>query len=137
MKKTNELLEIEKNFDVVTPKISGMSAWPFLKQKLYFELLQKKYGFNSKLRTNRKIQLVKNALYGISNLFGIRKFDYLFFNNADKRILEINNKKYDIFFDAWADKLSQDKSLFIEWAIKRHYPIQNTYSKNVISDLFF
>lgn len=137
MEKTNELLEIEKNFDVDRPKVSSMSAWPFLRQKVYFEIMRKKYGFNSRLRTTRKMQLVKNVLYGIHNIFKIGKFDYLFFSNADKRILEIEKAKYDIFFDAWADKLGQERSLFIEWAIKEHHQSKLTYSKNVISDLVF
>jgi hypothetical protein len=114
-----------------------MSAWPFLRQKFYYEIIKKTHGFNSKLRTMGKLQLLKNAMYGIDKLYSIRKFDYLFFNNADKRTMVVNNAKYDVFFDAWADKLGQNRSLFVEWAIKKHCPKRNTYSENVISDLVF
>ncbi len=137
MNKTNELLETEKIFEVDKPMISGISAWPFLRQKFYFELIKKNHGFNSKLRSIASIQLFKNAIYGFHKLAGIGKYKYLFFNNADKRTFQINGRRYDVFFDTWADRFGQERSLFIEWAIKKHYPSRQTYSKNVISDIPF
>jgi len=137
MKKTNVLLEIEQQYDVNSTKIESLYAWPFLRQPFYFRILQKKLGFNAHLRTKNKLQLLRNGLYGIRNIFRLRRFEYLFFNNADKRTLKIRGKQYDVFFDAWADKVGQEKSLFIEWAIEKHYSKKNTYSKFVIGDLVF
>lgn len=137
MKQTNELLEIEKNFNVDSAHIGGLSAWPLLRHTFYFHMLKSKVGFSAKLRTTSKIQVIKNAFYGLSNLFKVSKFDYLFFNNADKRSLIVEHKKYDIFFDCWADRLGQDCSLFIEWAIEKHWNPEEVYSKHVISDLVF
>lgn len=137
MKQTNELIEIEKNFDVGSARIGELSAWPLVRHTFYFNILRKKVGFSSKLRSIGKIQVVKNAFYGVSNLLRISSFDYLFFNNADKRNLRVLDKKYDVFFDAWADKLGQDRSLFVEWALEKHWNTKEVYSKHVISDLIF
>lgn len=60
----------------------------------------------------------------------------MFFENTNKRIL-INNKYYDIYFDAWADKLGRDKGLFVEFASDLHYERDKVYSKNIMSDLPF
>ncbi|MGB1309002.1 MAG: hypothetical protein ACPG6B_08840 [Oceanihabitans sp.] len=137
MKNNNELHLIEKKYPVDKLKVNQFSAWPILRQRVYFEIFKEKFNFNSKLRTRSKVKLVQNLFYGIKHLFKLRKYDYLFFNNADKRTLEKENKKFDVFFDAWANKVGQEKSLFIEWAIDQHFPKKQTYSKNVISDLIF
>ena len=100
-------------------------------------MLKKKFGFSSKLRTRDKTQLIKNHFFGLGELFRLRKFDYVFFNNADKRTFEVEGKRFDVFFDAWADRLGQDRSLFIEWARDTHFPMDQTHSKHVISDLVF
>ncbi|NAY91640.1 hypothetical protein GTQ34_06900 [Muricauda sp. JGD-17] len=134
---TNELLEIEKGFEVKVPTCHGLFAWKFLRQKFYFETMRKKYEFNPSPRNRSKLQLAKNFFWGFGNLFNLSKFEYLFFNNADKRTLQVGNKHYDVFFDAWADKYGQEKSIFIEWAINRHFPSKSTYSKHAVSDLPF
>jgi hypothetical protein len=137
MKNKNELHIIEKKYDLEKLKINNLYAWPILRQRVYFEIIKKKFDFNAKLRTRSNLKLLKNAFYGIEHVFKLKKYDFLFFNNADKRTLTISNKQYDVFFDAWADKVGQDKSLFIEWAIDKHFPKSQTYSKNTISDLLF
>ncbi len=104
--------------------------------KNILEIIRTTLSYNNKLRTRNKKQLVINFFVGLSNILKLRKMNYLFFNNSDKRIL-IEDKYYDIFFDAWADKLGQDKSLFIEWAINKHYSKNEIHSKNRISDLLF
>lgn len=137
MSKINELQIIEDKYAVEQPNSHGFSLWPLLRQSIYIEIFTKKVKSDLVLRTRNKAQLIKNFLYGISYIFKLGNFNYVFFNNADKRTLCKNNKKYDVFFDAWADKLGQDKSLFIEWAINAHYPKTETYSKHVMSDLIF
>ncbi|WP_339710977.1 hypothetical protein [uncultured Kriegella sp.] len=136
IKQTNELFDIEQNFDVGSARISSLFVWPLVRHTFYYQILKKNIGFSSKFRTTSKVQLIKNGLYGVKNLLRIKKFDYLFFNNADKRNLVVDKKKYDVFFDAWADKLGQDRSLFVEWAIEKHWRSNEVYSKYVISDLF-
>lgn len=137
MKEKNELQIIEENYVVNKLKVGNLYIWPILRQRVYFEIFKKKFNFNSKLRTRSKTQLLKNLFYGLSYVFKLKKYDFIFFNNADKRTFSVNKKKYDVFFDAWADKLGQEKSLFIEWAIRKHYSRAQTYSENVISDIFF
>ena len=137
MKNKNELHVIEKKYAVNKLKANQFSAWPILRQRVYFEIFKGKFNFNTKLRTRSKVKLLQNLFYGFNHLFKLRKYDFLFFNNTDKRTLEEKGKKFDVFFDAWANKVGQEKSLFIEWAIDQHFPKKQTYSKNVISDLFF
>ncbi len=137
MKNKNELHIIEKKYDVHRLKVNEFYAWPILRQGIYFEIFNKKVSFNIKHRTRNKLQLLKNFFYGFHHFFKLKNYDFLFFNNADKRTIKKENKFYDGFFDAWADKVGQDKSLFIEWAINKHFPRKHTYSKNVISDLGF
>lgn len=133
----NVLEIIESKYDVFSLTLKSKEKfWPLIRQKMYFEIIRKTLNYNNKLRTRNKKQLFINFFIGFGNVFKIRRFDYLFFNNSDKRIL-IENKYYDIFFDAWADKLGQEKSLFIEWAINKHYSKNKIHSKNRISDLFF
>jgi hypothetical protein len=137
MKNKNELHIIEKKYSLNNLKANELFAWPILRQRVYFEIFKKKFNFNVKLRTRSKSQLIKNAFFGLKYLFKLKPYDFLFFNNADKRTLKKDNKQYDVFFDAWADKVGQEKSLFIEWAIDKHFTKKETYSKNVISDLVF
>lgn len=137
MSSKNELHIIEKKYDVHRLKVNEFYAWPILRQGIYFEILNKKVRFNIKHRTRNKLQLLKNFFYGFKHYFKIKNYDFLFFNNADKRTIKKENKFYDGFFDAWADKVGQGKSLFIEWAIYKHFSPKHTYSQNVISDLGF
>jgi len=131
----NVLELIESKYPVEEITLSnGISAWPFLRQAIYFSIQNKELGYNNKLRTRNKIHLIKNVFYGLKNLFLLKKFDFVFFNITTKREL-YNGKLFDIYADAWADKLGQDKSLFIEWATTRHYPKSTVHSKNIISDL--
>lgn len=116
--------------------LNGRQIWPLLRQKIIFEKIRESLGYDNKLRTRNKKQLVKNFFYGIKHLFHLKKFDFVFFNNTDKRIL-VDEKYYDIFFDAWADKVSQEKSLFIEWAKEAHINSSEVHSSNIISDLPF
>ncbi len=133
----NVLEIIESKYDVYSLTLKSKEKfWPLIRQKMYFEIIRKTLDYNNKLRTRNKKQLFINFFIGFKNVFKIRKFDYLFFNNSDKRLL-IEDKYYDIFFDAWADKLGQEKSLFIEWAINNHFSKNKIHSKNRISDLFF
>lgn len=137
MEQKNELHIIEKNYAVDEARINEMYLWPIIRQPIYFEIFRKKFNFSTKLRTRNKTQLIKNFCYGIKHLFKLKKYEYLFFNNADKRTHQIKGKHFDVFFDAWADKVGQEKSLFIEWAIDSHYSKNKVYSKNIISDLIF
>lgn len=137
MNNKNELHILENKYELDKLKVNELYAWPILRQRVYFEILKEKFKFNSKLRTRNKKQLIINFFFGFFHLIKLKKYDYLFFNNADKRTLRKENKQYDVFFDAWADKLGQNKSLFIEWAIDKHFPKKQTYSQNVISDLIF
>jgi len=136
MPQKNELHIIEKKHDVSKIEFNGLKAWPFLRSRIFQEIYKKKYNYNANLRVRSKKQLITNFFAGIIKLLFIRKYDYLFFNNADKRTL-IDQKYFDIYFDAIADKLGQNKSCFVEWAIDKHYSTKQTYSKNRISDLPF
>ena len=132
-----EIEEIESNYDVVSAKVEALYIWPLIRQSLTFYFIGKKTGFSAKKRSRKKFQILKNSLYGFRHLFKLKRYDYLFFNNADKRTAKVKDKNFDVFFDGWADSLGQEKSLFIEWAIQKHFPLSLTYSKNVISDLSF
>lgn len=136
--KNNILTEIEKEFNIFTiyEKNSNIHIWPLLRQKIYFTYLKNDLGYSDKKRTRDVIQLLKNAFYGFSQIWHLKKFDYLFFQNTNKR-LYIDNTFFDVYFDAWADKLSRNKSLFIEFAHKQHYAKNKVHSKNIISDLPF
>ncbi len=128
-----ELIEAKYNVEDIVLS-NGMSAWPLVRQAVYFSIQNKELGYSNKLRTRNKWQLFKNVFYGFWNIFQLRKFNYIFFNNTQKREL-INGKFYDIYADAWADKLGQDKSLFIEWATIKHYSKKKVHSQFIISDL--
>lgn len=131
------LTTIEKSFNVENIKLfNGRKLWPLLRQKIVFDEVRKSLGYDNKLRTRKKNQLFVNFFYGIERLFRLKNFEFIFFNNTDKRILQ-NGKHFDIFFDAWADKVGQEKSLFIEWARNKHIKNSKVYSSNVISDLPF
>ncbi len=136
MLKSNILEEIESNYPVETIQTAeGMPVWPLLRQGIYYAQQFKEVGYSNKLRTRNKWQLLKNFFYGIPYLFQLKKFNYLFFNNADKRRPH-NELWYDIFMDAWADKVGQEQSLFVEWAITSHHSAKEVHSKHVVSDLF-
>ena len=131
------LNKIESNYDVENiTLLNERRVWPLLRQKFFFDEVRKSLGYDNKLRTRNKKQLLLNSFSGIKHLFQLKKFDYIFFNNTGKRI-PLEGKYFDIFFDAWADKLDQEKCLFIEWAIDKHLSNSETYSSNVISDLPF
>lgn len=133
-----DILEsIEENFEVENIRLANnMRVWPLLRKRVYFYDLKRRLNYNSKKRTRKPIKLIKNFFYGFQNIFSLGKFEYLFFENTNKRIL-IENKYYDIYFDAWADKLGPDKSLFIEFASNSYYTRKKVHSKNIISDLPF
>lgn len=137
MAASNILKKIETKHDVkkLVSK-SGIEVWPLLRQFIVFQEIKKTLGYDNRLRTRNKWQLFKNLFYGFKNLFFLSRFDYVFFNNADKRI-PYNDKYFDVYFDAWANKLGQNKSLFVEWAISKHYTKSKTLSENILSDLPF
>ncbi|HAT64755.1 MAG TPA: hypothetical protein DCS66_09155 [Flavobacteriaceae bacterium] len=131
----NVLELIETKYKVEDVVLSnGMSAWPLLRQAVYFNIQNKELGYSNKLRTRNKYQLFKNIFYGVKNIFRLKKFDYIFFNNTQKREF-LNGKLFDIYADAWADRLGQDNSLFIEWATTHHYSKEKAHSQHIISDL--
>ncbi|MAU14729.1 MAG: hypothetical protein CMH46_04225 [Muricauda sp.] len=135
--KQNILEAIENEFDVGSLQLSnGLRIWPLIRDKIYFHDLNKRVGYSSKTRTRNKVKLVKNFFYGINNIFVLKRFDFLFFENTNKRIL-INNKYFDIYFDAWGDKLGRSKGLFVEFASESHYDKDKVYSQNIVSDLPF
>ena len=129
--------KIESNNEIENiVTVKGRRLWPLLRQKIVFQEVKKTIGLDNKLRTRNKKQLAKNFVSGFKNFFKLKSFQFVFFNNTDKRILQ-NQVYFDIFFDAWADKLSQEKCLFIEWAKNKHFKNSETHSKNVVSDLPF
>ncbi len=137
MASKNVLELIETAYEVEKLQLAdGTPVWPFLRQAVYFQIQQKTVQYSNKLRTRNKLQLFKNFFYGIKYLFNLKKFEYLFFNNTSKREL-LDERYFDIYYDAWTDILGQNKSLFIEWAIEAHLPKQNVHSSNIISDLPF
>lgn len=137
MASKNVLELIETAYEVEKLQLAdGTPVWPFLRQAVYFQIQQKTVQYSNKLRTRNKLQLFKNFFYGIKYLFNLKKFEYLFFNNTSKREL-LDDKYFDIYYDAWTDILGQNKSLFIEWAIEAHLPKQNVHSSHIISDLPF
>ena len=115
---------------------SGLAVWPLLRTEVYFAILKKTTNYSSQKRTRNKAQLFKNFFYGWTNLFKLASVDYLFFENTNKRI-ELNGRYYDVYFDAWADHLSRDRSLFIEFAQQKFLPRSNVHSKHIVSDLPF
>jgi len=137
MREKNELHIIETKYKFNKLKHKDLYIWPLIRHKLYFEVFKSKTEFDARFRTRNKFLLLRNFFFGFSTLFRIKRFQYIFFNNADKRLLVKDQKRYDVFFDAWADKFGQDKSLFIEWAITKHFSKKESYSKNIISDLPF
>ena len=135
MKDKNILEIIEEKYPVEDILLScGMPVWPLLRQSIYFEVQRKTVQYSNKLRTRNKLRLLKNFCYGFSNIVSLRKYNYILFNNTDKR-RDINNKKYDLFTDGFGDKIGQDQCLFIEWAIEKHHPKNTVHSKNVLGDL--
>jgi hypothetical protein len=135
--KKNILEAIEDDNDVGSIHLSrGIRVWPLLRDKIYSYDLKKRLGYSSKTRTRNKAKLIKSFFYGVKNIFILRKFEFLFFENTNKRI-SIHNKYYDIYFDAWGDKLGPDKSLFVEFASESHYERDKVFSKNIMSDLPF
>ncbi|WP_299259062.1 hypothetical protein [uncultured Aquimarina sp.] len=136
MSQTNELNTIESEYDVSDITFNSLRVWPFLRHKIFYDIYKKKYNYSAKLRVRNKFQLIRNFFRGFYKLFMLRRYDFLFFNNADKRSL-INGKYYDVFFDGIADKVGQKKSCFVEWAIHKHYNSKQSHSLNIISDLSF
>lgn len=135
--KKNILEVIEDNYDVGPIRLfSGIRVWPLLRGKIYFHDIKKRLGYSSKTRTRQKRKLVKSFFYGIGNIFLLKRFEFLFFENTNKRI-SIHDKYYDIYFDAWGEKLGRDKSLFVEFASDSHYKKEEVFSKNIMSDLPF
>lgn len=137
MASKNVLELIETAYEVEKLQLAdGTPVWPFVRQAVYFQIQQKTVQYNNKLRTRNKLQLFKNFFYGIKYIFSLQKFDYIFFNNTSKRE-PLKERGFDIYYDAWADILGQDKSLFIEWAIEGHLPKSKVHSNHIISDLPF
>lgn len=136
MKYLNELHEIESNWDIRRIKVNGFNAWVLLKDKIYQAILKNKSNYSAKLRTRKKAVLLKSFFYGIFTLFKLKNMDFLFFTNTNKRKL-IKSKYYDTLFDAWADRIGQEKVCFIEWANSGHLDKKDIYSKNIVSDLPF
>lgn len=135
MAASDTLIKIETQYDVAAIKLNAQTPlWPLLRQRIIFEEMKERLGYSNKLRTRNKKQLFFNFFVGFRNLLRLPRFDYLFFNNTDKRVLK-DDKYFDIFFDAWADKYGQKRSLFIEWAKEKHYRKKQNYSLNVASDL--
>ncbi|QEC52141.1 hypothetical protein EDD80_1178 [Anseongella ginsenosidimutans] len=134
MVKKKNLRDIEQNHRVKDIKVRKIPIWIFLRQKIHLELIRSQYGYDSHLRTKNLLHLLGSFFWGLPNWFKTRNIDYIFFNNADKRV-SLNDKYFDIFFDAIADNVGQRKCFFIEWAITKHFPVRSTYSSNVVSDL--
>ncbi|MDX1461539.1 MAG: hypothetical protein R3359_00665 [Marinirhabdus sp.] len=128
-----EKIESEQPVETITLR-DGTPVWPLIRQAVYFTSMRAKVQYNNKLRTRSKVQLIKNFFYGIKYLLQLSRFDYVFFNNADKRV-NYNNRMFDIYYDAWADAFDSEKCLFVEWAIEKHHPKKRVHSKHVVSDL--
>ncbi|MBT8313667.1 MAG: hypothetical protein KJP26_04330 [Maribacter sp.] len=129
--------DIEKAFNISSLETGrGIPIWPMLKDKIYFELLRNKFHYSSDKRTRNKIQLLKNTLYGLRSLVRFPYYKYYFFQNTNKRLLW-NSKFFDPYFDAWADKVGQDSSVFVEFATSNYFRSSDVHSKNIVSDLPF
>ena len=130
-----EIIESEHDISKIILK-NGLQVWPLFRQKIYFKILKKTLNYSSKSRTRNKGFLFVNLFYGWINLFKLKSYKYIAFVNTNKRIL-LDGKYFDVYFDAWADKLGQDKTLFVEFASQKHYARRKVHSKNVVSDLPF
>ncbi len=130
------IIDLEKNHHLTDVNYKGISVWMLIRSKIELENLSKVNNYSMQLRQAKVIPLIRGLLYGICNIFRLKKFDFWFFSNNDKRFL-IDKKLKDIYFDDIADELGQDNSLFIEYSKNNYTKRSDSYSRNTISDLFF
>lgn len=131
------LKEIESLYDFSEVTYRGVSVWMLLRSLIHLKIVERNSdSYSMSFRTKSVIKLIKNGKTGISNLFRLKRFDYWFFANTDKRNL-INGKYKENYFDDIADKLGQEKSLFVEYTVDAFEDRNLIYSKYVVSDLVF
>lgn len=131
------LQDVESGYDFSEVTYDGLSVWMLLRSFIHLKMVERNSnGYSMSFRTRSVLKLIKNGMTGILNLFRLKRFDYWFFANSDKRNL-IDGKYKENYFDDIADKLGQDKSLFVEYTIDVFKPRNQIYSKYVISDLIF
>lgn len=131
------LKEIELLYDFSQVTYENFSVWMLLRSFIHLKIVERdSNGYSMSFRTRNIRKLLKNGLRGISNLLYLRRFDYWFFTNTDKRNL-VNGKYKENYFDDISDQLGQDKSLFVEYTIDAFKSKKSVYSKHCISDLIF
>ena len=131
------LQEIESSYDFSEVTYKGLSVWMLLRLLIHAKIIERdSNGYSLSFRTKSILNLIKNGITGISKLFKLKSFDYWFFTNSDKRNW-VEGKYKENYFDDLADKLGQDKSLFVEYTIDILKPRRLIYSKSVSSDLIF
>ncbi len=133
-----DLLSLERKYagELLSVGYKHIKVWLLIRTKFKIAGILSETGYHFNIRTRDKIVLLKNMFYGILYLFRLKKFSYFFFANTNKRYL-IDGKYVDIYFDKIADLLGQDRSLFIEFAEKKHICRKKIYSKHAMSDLPF
>jgi hypothetical protein len=130
------IIDFENSNKLTSITYKGVSVWMLIRSQVELAEISKINDFSMKLRKVNLILLVKACLYGIVNIFKLKKFDYWFFSYNDKRF-PIGDKLKDIYFDDIADTLGQNKSLFIEYSMNKYSNRKNSYSNNSMGDLVF
>lgn len=130
----NILEKIEKENRVDAIKCNNIKVWPFIRYKFYASYVAQNMGVNTAKHTRNIYKLLRNAFRNIYFYLKLKKFDYWFFNNSEKRYL-IDGKNFEAYFDTIADFVGQKRSVFFERDENLFY--KNCYSENCCSNLPF
>ncbi len=132
------LVEFENKYNqkLLSVRYKHINLWLLLRIKFKLASVLSETNYNFNIRTSRKLELVKNLVYGIFHIFKLFRFEFLFFSNTEKRI-KINDKYFDVFFDKISDILGRERSLYIEFAENKHIPHKQIHSAFSMSDLPF
>ncbi len=128
----DELLNIERKYDVGKIEVNGEQIWPVFRMFLYSTLFGKQsrkmhYGlcfiFSS----------MKSAFYGCFNWFNKYEIICISSSGGGYRRM-IDGKYFNRFVDPVIDKLGVNRVLMVEKPDPLHFPLKLTYTKYIVSE---
>ena len=134
MKSISEwIIEIESNFEVEKITSKGVPIWPFYKVFL-FDQLYVPGGTLVQHSFTDKLQLAKQALFGIGNYFDSDATDVAFSTSEQRK--EVNGEFPDKLIDGIRSQLSaESKLVHLELPVTPHRPAHEIPNKNTASKL--
>lgn len=129
------LKEIEQDKGIFDLKYKGISIWPVLRLKSFYQILEQQKGATNitrKLNKSSVLVILKCFFYGFSELFKLSRYDYLVFSCSERR------KHVDGLYPERVVEgfLSQTNSLLIEnpFPLGKHYRKDQIPTKSIMSE---